>query len=90
MRRTKIDTIIDILVAIRNAGGTIKPTRLLYKANLSYNKLQEFLFELEQKDLIRIEKIDEKKRIHLNDKGYMHISELQKARAIAYNLGLKN
>ncbi len=89
VRRSKIDVIWDMLIAIQLAGGTIKPTRLLYKSNLSYNKMVEYLSELEEGSLIDIKKKDERKLISITEKGHYYVSELRKARNLARSVGLR-
>jgi len=88
-RRSKSDIIMDMLMAIQRAGGEIKPTHLLYKSNLSYNKMQEYLAELEESSLIKIKEFDERKKVHITDKGHFYVSELRKARKLAESVGLR-
>jgi len=88
-RRSKTDIILDMLLAIQIAGGIIKPTRLLYKSNLSYNKMQEYLAELEQGSLIIVDRSQERRMISITDKGHYYVSELRKVRNFAKSVGLR-
>ena len=47
-----------MLKAIQDRGGRIKPTHLMYRANLSYKQFKSYLEELLEKNLV--EKIKEK------------------------------
>ena len=74
-RRSRLELIYDILLSIQNKGGTIKPTHLMYKSNLSHKLLNNYLEELIGKELILIEEIPSRKKkvpskvINLTDKG---------------------
>lgn len=91
-RRTRIDIINDILGAIQQKGGRIKPTHLLYKANLSYQLLGEYLKELEEKELVTEEEVTKKKttkkEIILTEKGFEFIAQYQKMKEFQESFGL--
>jgi len=90
-RRTRIDIISDILSSIQGKGGVIKPTHLLYKANLSYQLLGEYLAELKEKDLVREEEIGKKtvkKQIMLTEKGYDFLEQYHKMKEFQESFGL--
>ena len=61
-RRSRLELVFDILLAIQNKGGTIKPTHLMYKSNLSHKLLNNYLEELIQKELVIIEELVVKKK----------------------------
>jgi len=51
-KRNKLQIINDILRVIREKSGRIKPTHILYKSNLSYQMMEEYLAELIEKEFI--------------------------------------
>lgn len=87
-KRSRIDIVHDMLVAIQMKGGEIKPTHLMYKANLSYVQMGAYLDELSSKDLVR--KINKEKGdvISITDKGSMFIQKLKEMREFEEAFGL--
>lgn len=75
-KRGRLQIIHDILGAIRDKGGTIKPTHLLYKSNLSHQMMSEYLNDLMDKGFI-VERIEKKnaKTFSLTPKGYDYLAE---------------
>ncbi|NQV91051.1 hypothetical protein HQ489_01110 [Candidatus Woesearchaeota archaeon] len=93
-RRSRLELIFDILLAIQNKGGTIKPTHLMYKSNLSHKLLNNYLDELVMKELVFIQDIIGKKKqkstkaIVLTDKGLSFLAEFRRMREFTDAFGL--
>jgi len=64
-----MDIISDILGIIQQKGGSIKPTHLMYKANLSHNQMKIYLEELIQKGLVENTAVEESILISITKKG---------------------
>lgn len=93
-RRSRLELVYDILLAIQNKGGIIKPTHLMYKSNLSHKLLNNYLDELIGKELVRIEEVEHRKKkttskvIHLTDKGSGFLQEFRRMREFTDAFGL--
>jgi len=93
-RRSRLELVFDVLLAIQNKGGQIKPTHLMYKSNLSHKLLNSYLEELIQKDLVIIEEEQVKKRkriskiVKITDKGLAFLAEFRRMREFTDAFGL--
>jgi predicted transcriptional regulator len=93
-RRSRLELIFDILLAIQNKGGKIKPTHLMYKSNLSHKLLNQYLEELMGKALVEMEEEYHRKRkstskiIVLTDKGSEFLAEFRRMRQFTEAFGL--
>ncbi len=88
MRRSKQDIIFDMLRAIQQKGGSIKPTHLLYKSNLSHQRMKEYVAELKQRGLVKDELLKEKTMFMLTDQGYEFLQKFQQLKAFTEAFGL--
>ena len=68
-RRERLQIIYDILKVIMDRNGRIKPTHILYKANLSPKTLKESLTELIDKRFIIELQESSGKKYSLTEKG---------------------
>ena len=69
MKRNRLQVIHDILKVTQDRKN-IKPTHIMYKANLSHQMLDEYLTELISKEFIKEEKAKRGKTYSLTDKGF--------------------
>ncbi len=88
-RRTKIDIINDMLKSIQEKGGRIKPTHLMYKANLSHKLLNTYIDELVGKEMInRVEGKSGNQYIIISDKGIEFVNHFRKMKEFQETFGL--
>lgn len=67
-RRSRLETYGDILYAV--SIGASKPTHIMYKANLSWVVMKEYLKSLESFGLITCEEVNGNKIYHLSPPGF--------------------
>ena len=93
-RRSRLELIFDILLAIQNKGGVIKPTHLMYKSNLSHKLLNNYLEELIEKQLVNVEEHEHRKKkkstktVEITDKGLSFLAEYRRMREFTDAFGL--
>jgi len=88
VKRERLQVIFDILRAIQDKNGKIKPTHIMYKANLSYTMLDEYLKELAGKGFITSEETKEGKFFSLSQKGFDYIHKYKYVIDFAVSFGL--
>ena len=74
-KRDRLQVIHDILKAIQNRNGRIKPTHILYKSNLSHQMLEEYLGELMAKGFVIENRTKEGKTYSLTPKGFEYLNK---------------
>lgn len=87
-RRSRLEIINDILRSIQNKGGSIKPTHLLYKSNLSYDRMKMYVEELMKKGLMNEEKVKDKKMFCITEKGFEFLSSFRKIKEFEDAFGI--
>jgi len=86
--RSKTRIYADILNSIMKHGGKSGPTRILYGANLSYDRLMKHLGQLIELGLIQEEKEDDEVIFKLTDKGRAFVLEFIKVEKFAEAFGI--
>jgi predicted transcriptional regulator len=86
--RSKTRIYADILNSIMKHGGKSGPTRILYGANLSYDRLMKHLSQLIELGLIQEEKEDDEVVFKLTDKGRAFVLEFIKVEKFAEASGI--
>jgi predicted transcriptional regulator len=66
-KRSKLEIYIDVLKTIRK--GTYKPTRIMYRTNLSWKPLMKVLGSLTDQDLISVRDEGNHKFYEITEKG---------------------
>lgn len=87
-RRSRLDIICDMLTSIQDKGGKIKPTHLMYKANLSHNLLNSYLEELIEKNMVKEMELNNYKYLIITDKGMEFIQNIKKMKEFQEAFGI--
>lgn len=87
-KRNQSDIVVDMLLTIQKKGGQIKPTHLMYGANLAHGQMKLYIKELKSKKLI--EQIEKKKNEYyiLTDKGYQYIQKIYEMKQFEEAFGM--
>ena len=78
---------LDILNAVREEGDA-KPTHILYKANLSHERMVRYLDDLTVKGLLDMKQDGENKTYSLTTKGVSFLIEMRRAESFVQGFGL--
>ncbi|MFO7835157.1 MAG: winged helix-turn-helix domain-containing protein [Candidatus Thorarchaeota archaeon] len=89
--RSKIRILVDMMRTIKREGSNgVGPTRILYEANLSHDRLTQYLDELMEKRLILENDIDENTRVYaLTEKGREFLQEFKKVERFSEAFGIE-
>ena len=89
-KRSRIEIIYGMLHTISGKGGRIKPTHLMYKANLSHTQMKQYLDELMAKALVAEETVGKegRKMLAITDKGISFINQFNQMKEMEKTFGL--
>lgn len=88
MKRNKVDIVFDMLNAMQQKGGRILPTHLLFKSNLSHQRMKLYIAELVEKKLILPVSDKGKLFYELTDEGRAFLVQFKQVRAFTEAFGL--
>jgi len=83
VRRSKMEIYIDILHVI--SEGNLKPTHVMYKANLSWARLMKHLRFLQSQDLVTFVQGGGAERYEITEKGREVLSYFRKLEGALYH-----
>lgn len=87
-KRSRLEIIKDILEVIRARQGKIKPTHILYKSNLSYHMMEDYLKELIDKGFVSEHRTSEGKRYSVTERGVAFLDKYKAISEFAEGFGL--
>ena len=89
--RSKMRILVDMMRAIQGEGDEgAGPTKILYAANLSHDRLTQYLDELVEKELIiEREQSSEGRAYHLTEKGRAFLVEFVRIERFSEAFGIE-
>ena len=87
-KRERSDIVFDMLSTIQEKGGRIKPTHLMYKANLSHQQMKTYLKELVEKHFVKKIKERNYEYISITDIGLRFIEKFRQMKEFEKTFGL--
>ncbi len=85
--RSKGRIMADILRAIQD-GGEVKVTHILYRANLSHDRLTKYLGQLEEAGLVQLTPHEDRTSYVITPKGDKFLMEFRRMEEFASAFGL--
>lgn len=89
-KRDRLEIFHDMLKAINNKNGKIKPTHLMYKSNLSHTMLNEYLIELIKRKFIEAIETSEGKSYKITRAGLEYIEKYSSIIKFVDSFGLED
>jgi len=86
--RSQMKILADMLEAIESEGGRALPTRIMFRANLSYDRLERYLSDLVQLGLVEELRDGDKVAYGLTGKGVNYLVEFRRVVDFAKAFGI--
>ncbi len=87
-RRTKVQIYMDILRSVKKAGGMLKKTHIVYKANLTHTRVQPYLDFLLENGFLKEEHSGSQTYFAITKKGMNFLGEVNRLKEISDAFGL--
>ncbi len=87
-KRNSLEIIRDILEVVRQKNGKVKPTHILYKSNLSYQMMDEYLQDLIFKGFIIESKTKTGRTYSITNKGLAYLEKYKLISDFTESFGL--
>ncbi|HLP79660.1 MAG TPA: winged helix-turn-helix domain-containing protein [Acidobacteriota bacterium] len=87
-KRDRLEVIYDILSTISAKSGTIKPTHILYKSNLSHSMMEEYMEELLEKGFIEQAEHKGSRTYVITPKGLEYLQKYKFIKEFVESFGL--
>lgn len=88
IKRERLQIIHDILKVIQGRNGKIKPTYIMYKANLSHQMLDKYLRYIISNGFIKETKSGKGKTYALTQKGFDYLNKYEVIISFVDSFGL--
>lgn len=87
-KRSKIKIMGDILLLILRKETGIKPTHIMYKANLAHTQMKSYINELLEKKLIEISKKGNHQYYTITENGEKFLKKIREMEEFERTFGL--
>lgn len=87
-KRERSDIVLDMLLSIQDKGGKIKPTHLMYRANLAHTQMKVYLDELLDKKLVKKVNEHDYEYIIITDDGLKFVEKIKQMKEFERTFGL--
>ena len=79
-----------MLTSIQEKGGRIKPTHLMYRANLAHQQMKSYLEELIDKNFVKKVKDKKFEYIIITDTGSRFVEKIRQMKEFERTFGLED